>query len=101
MNMKVLVNTATVVALVLVCLVAVRIGLDGISQTSALVHNTDTVAGWALSVVGFAVSLPVLLFGGDLPGSGIPFLLCGILVSSLAWGIVVERLVHVAKRKAT
>lgn len=101
MNKPVFIIATIVIALLLIGLVCVRIALDGTAHTSPALRVVDTVAASALSILGFVVSLTVLVLGGDPPGSGIVFLLCGIVAGSLLWGLLIERVARLVKKNGT
>ena len=103
MNKRAFIWTMATMFLVLCGLVYVRAGLDEVEHMTALLRTVDSAAGWLLSTLGFIVSLIVFAFGGDPQVNGILGILLffvALFASSMAWGIMVGRFVHVIKEKA-
>ena len=98
MNKKIFFVTTAFVALVLVGLFCVRIGLDEVAHTSALLRAVDTMCGLALCILGFVASLSFFILGGDPPSHGMLVFVLGIIISSVIWGILVERALHFIRK---
>ena len=100
MNKKTFVTATVLVAVVMTALFFVRIGLDEVYHTTWLLRTIDTVAGWILSVLSILI-LPIMLLAGKNLNINAAGLILFLVVSSLFWGIIAERILHLLKRKTT
>jgi len=102
MNKKVFFTATLLIALVLLVCTLVRYGHDDVTLTPFL-HAIDAGAGWLLLVGAFFISGVVLFFGGDppiRPSYTVPLLFVGIIASSVIWGLLVERTIHILRHRS-
>ena len=103
MNKKIFLATTLIIALVLLACVWVRMGLDEVSTPSPFLRSIDAGAGSLLSVGCFFITCVVLIFGSDppiRPSYTVLFLFVGIIASSAIWGILVERAIHILRKRS-